>query len=202
MINAAKVVLLIVDAGPINSLWVAGRLDLIEKLGLPVVIIDEVFAELTGDPDHYQKDRDVKNFIETAEFISIEQTYVGQMVASDRLAGKKVKSNMGEVAITEFLTDEDTGSGLNKYVQKGDSTLLLFEDSGIPDMKIIRQTSNVHLISTVALLRGMEELHIIESADDIIKKMTHPEDTQKARKLKDLPDGIDIPARTGSTWRP
>lgn len=167
-------VLLILDAGPVNSLWVAGRLDLIEKIGLPVVIVDEVYAELISDPENYEKDRDVKSFFEKAAFVTIEKTFTGEHAAADRAAGKKVKKNLGETAIAEFLSDFEPGSGINKYTKPSESVLLLFEDSGIPFVKIIRSSSNIHLLSTVAMLRGLEEEGEIESADEIIRKMTNP----------------------------
>jgi hypothetical protein len=39
--------------GPVNSLWAAGELALLLKVGMPVVIIDQVYAELTSDPENY-----------------------------------------------------------------------------------------------------------------------------------------------------
>ena len=51
------------DAGPFNSLWVAGRLDLLLALDMRVVVVDAVYDELTSDPT-YLKDREVKAFID------------------------------------------------------------------------------------------------------------------------------------------
>jgi hypothetical protein len=69
-------------------------------------------------------------------------------------------------------------------------------------VKIIRKPRNVHLLSTVAWLRGLEEIGIIKSADHIIRAMTHPTDPARRRIFNDLPDGIDEPAEIGSSRRP
>ena len=122
-----------------------------------MVIVDEVYAELISDPENYEKDRDVKSFFEKAAFVTIEKTFTGEHAVADRAAGKKVKKNLGETAIAEFLSDFEPGSGINKYTKPSESVLLLFEDSGIPFVKIIRSSSNIHLLSTVAMLRGLEE---------------------------------------------
>ena len=66
-------------------------------------------------------------------------------------------------------------------------------------MKVIRIPRNVHILSTVAWLRGLQDLGIVASADDVIRAMTHPTDPAKRpRKFNDLPDGIDEPAEIGS----
>ena len=75
-----RCVLVIPDAGPINSLWVADALPLLLKLAMDIVVIDEVYAELTSDPDNYRKDREVKEFIEGhPDVFTIEKTTVGRL---------------------------------------------------------------------------------------------------------------------------
>ena len=59
-----RCVLVIPDAGPLNSLWVADRLDLLLRLEMPIVVVDAVYDEVTGDPA-YPKDAEVKAFIDS-----------------------------------------------------------------------------------------------------------------------------------------
>ena len=40
---------IIPDAGPFNSLWVADRLDLLLALDMRLVVVDAVYDELTSD---------------------------------------------------------------------------------------------------------------------------------------------------------
>ena len=193
--------LIIPDAGPINSLWVARRLDLLPKLDMQVVLIDEVYAETTSDPDNYAKDREVRAFVEAhrGKEIIVEETFVGAAAAKARSEGKKIASNLGEAAIAEFLGNEDSGVG--KYLNDDSAALLLFEDSDWRNTRIIRKTDNLHPLSTVALLRGMQASGLLESADEVIDAMLHPDNPRERRVLNDLPDGTDIEADPGSFWR-
>jgi hypothetical protein len=53
----------------------------------------------------------------------------------------------------------------------------------------------MHLLTTIAMLRGLEEKKVIKSADEIIRAMMHPTDPlRKGRKFNDLPNGIGEPA--------
>lgn len=54
--------LVIPDAEPFNSLWVADELGLLPALDMPILVIDAVHDERTGDP-RYRKDREVRDFI-------------------------------------------------------------------------------------------------------------------------------------------
>lgn len=196
----ARCILIIPDAGPINSLWVAGELPLLSKVAMPVVIVDQVYAELTSDPENYVKDREVKEFVEAhPDVFTIEETNVGRMAAALREQGAfRTGQSLGEAAIADFFQH-----GLERHVLPDQAALLLFEDADIRSVKVIRRPPNVHLVSTVSWLRGLQDMGIITSADDIIRAMTHPTDpTKRPRKFADLPDGIDEPAEIGSTWKP
>lgn len=194
-----RCVLLIPDAGPINSLWTAGRLDLLPALDMPIVMIDEIVAEVTGDPN-YPQDREVKAFLDKlqGDRLTIEETFVGSTTKQARLAGTfKSGKSMGEAAIAEFMSD-----GIEKYVANGDPVLMLFEDSDFRSLRFMRKPDNVHLLSTVAMLRGMERFGMIPSAEQIIAEMTNPEPPKPARVFRDLPDGYEEEAAEGSTWAP
>jgi hypothetical protein len=193
--------LVIPDAGPFNSLWYAKELDLLLKLRMPIVIIDAVFAEMTSDPENYQKDRDVLEFVNAhRDLIVIVETDTWAIERERRARGLKPKRNVGEVAIADYLSDEN---GLKRDVAYGEPVLLLFEDA---DVRIINKLPTVHLLSTVGFLRGLELMTAIPSADAVISKILSPTDPDRQglqlRVLTDLPDGIDEPAAVGSSWKP
>ena len=192
--------IIIPDAGPINSLWVADQLQLLLKLEMQIVVVDAVYDEMTSNMS-YQKDHDVKNFIDGNQppFI-IETTDIGKRERVKRIRGEKLKKNAGEIAITDFMSSED---GLRRYLGPGDPVALLFEDN---DLHVFRKPPNLHLLSTVGMLRGLEQVGIIKSADNIIHEMTHPSKPGRrptdARALVDLPKGTDLPAAIKSSWTP
>jgi hypothetical protein len=191
---------IIPDAGPFNSLWVADRLDLLLALDMRLVVVDAVYDELTSD-EAYPKDRDVKAFIDGNQppFV-IETTDIGSDARAKRRAGGRPKKNTGELAIVDFMTSDD---GLARYLTTGEPVAILFEDAGV---RIFNRPPNVHLLSTVGMLRGLERVGIIASADEIIHEMTHPSKPNRrpsaARRFTDLAGGIDEPAMIGSSWVP
>ena len=188
------------DAGPINSLWVADRLSLLLELDMRIVIVDAVYDELTSDLS-YLKDAEVKDFIDgnSPPFL-IEQTDIGEAERQKRRRGQKLKKNAGELAMVDFLSDE---GGLERYLTASEPVAILFEDAGL---RVFNRPPNLHLISTVGLLRGLEAVGVIASADDVIDEMLHPSKpgrrVEDARRFTDLPNGVDEPASIGSSWKP
>lgn len=192
--------LIIPDAGPFNSLWVADRLDLLLALGMRLVVIDAVYDELTSDLS-YPKDRAVKAFIDGNQppFV-VEDTEIGAEEREKRRTGRKLKKNAGELAIADFMSSDN---GLRKYASASEPVAILFEDAAI---RVFNKPPNLHLLSTVGMLRGLERVGVIPSADAVIHAMTHPTKPDRRptdkRVLTDLPDGTDDPATIGSTWTP
>ena len=197
----SRCVLVIPDAGPLNSLWTAGRLDLLTTLDMPIIVLDEVYAEVTSDPEHYAKDREVKAFLDSLVGLGlmIEKTFVGQQAKLARERGEfKSGRGLGDAAIAEFMSD-----GVQKYVSDNAPVLLLFEDADFRNIRFVRKPDNLHILSTVAMLRAMERLHLVKSADAVIASMTNPDDPAKRpRAFQDLPDGHEDEALVGSTWEP
>ena len=192
--------IIIPDAGPFNSLWVADQLPLLLRLKMKIVVVDAVYDEMTSDVA-YQKDRDVKAFIDGNQPpFTVETTDIGTTERAKRARGEKLKKNAGEVAMFDFMSSED---GLRKYLVSGDPVAVLFEDE---DWFVAPRTPNLHLLSTVGMLRGLERVGVVDSADDIIREMTHPSKPGRrpndARILKDLPEGTDLAAAIGSEWEP
>lgn len=193
--------IIIPDAGPFNSLWVADQLPLLLKLDMRIVVIDAVKAELTIDPDHWPKDAAVKELIEAHQppfIIAKTQVWEDECVRRDR--GEKPRKHIGEVAIADFMNADD---GLRRYLAPGEPVAILFEDAAF---RFFQKPPHLHLLSTVGMLRGLERVGVIDTANTIIHEMTHPSKPgrrpQDARAFTDLPDGIDDPAAVGSTWEP
>jgi hypothetical protein len=196
-----RCVLVIPDAGPINSLWTAGRLDLLPALDIPIVMIDAVYDELTNDPGNFSKDREVKAFLDglrASRLLTMEETFVGRQARLARQQGTfQVGKGIGDAAIAEFM-----GNGIGNYVGASSPVLLLFEDADFRSVRFIRKPDNLHMLSTVAMLRGLERMGLIDDADTVIAAMTKPADPGKRpRKLSDLPGGYEDEAAGGSTWQ-
>jgi hypothetical protein len=192
--------IVIPDTGPFNSLWLADQLQLLLALEMRIVVVDAVYDELTSNLS-YPKDRAVKAFIDGNQpTFTVETTDIGQMERDKRRSGAKPKKNAGELAIVDFMSSD---SGLRKYLAPGDPVVILFEDAGV---RIFNKPPNLHLLSTVGMLRGLERVGVIPSADSIIYEMTHPSKPDRrpadVRALTDLPQGVDEPAAIGSTWEP
>src|SRR3546814_21162003 len=88
--------------------------------------------------------------------------------------------------------------GLRKYVSVGEPVVILFEDTGI---RVFNKPPNLHLLSTVGLLRGLERVGVISSANAVIYEMTPPSKPDRRpaapRAFTDLPDGVDDHAAIG-----
>ena len=195
-----RCVLVIPDAGPLNSLWVADELDLLLRLDMPIVILDAVYDEVTSDPS-YPKDAAVKEFIDSNRPpCVIEETYIGTHERERRQAGKPGRRNIGELAMMDFISDD---GGVRRYLESNDPLLVLYEDRGL---RVFQKPPNMHLLSTVGLLRGLERVGVIRSAGAVIDEMTNPTKPgrrpQDRRAFRDLPDGVDEPAEIGSDWTP
>jgi hypothetical protein len=198
----ARCTLVVPDAGPLNSLWVAGRLDLLLALDMPIVVIDAVYDEVTSDPARFSKDRDVKAFIDArlGREIALEATFVGQQARLARTRGDFVPGGgIGDAAIAEFMS-----VGVARYLGENDAVVLLFEDADFRNIHFLRQPDTLHLLSTVALLRGLEEVGVLASADAVLAAMLTPADPERrgyARRFTDLPHGTDMAAPGGSHWK-
>ena len=192
-----KCKLIIPDAGPLNSFCAAKALDLLLLPNLPIVIVDAVYDEVTSDVS-FPKDREIKDFIykHLGTKIFIEETFIGQMAREKRAAGTfKTGEDIGEQAVVGFLS-----SKIKRYVEDEQPYVLLYEDC---DLLKIPKPDFVHMVSTVAFLRRLEEAHLIPSADEVIFAMEHPKSAEvKGRILNDLPDGTEIEAEGGSYFCP
>ena len=102
--------------------------------------------------------------------------------------------------MVDFISSDD---GIGRYLSTDEPVVILFEDAGF---RVFNKPPNLHLISTVGLLRGLQEVGVIASADEVIHEMLHPSKPGRrqsdARVLTDLPAGTDDAAAIGSAWKP
>jgi hypothetical protein len=153
-----RVTLIIPDAGPLISLGKVNRLDILLKLDLPIYIIDQVYFEVTREPA-YQDAQIIKQFVKGyPEQVKIVETQVGHLASLEREHNSSARQRqLGDAAITDFLSNQ-----LHEIVKSSEPVLLLFEDTDLTKMNIVLR-GNVHLLSTKALLIGMENIGLIES---------------------------------------
>lgn len=157
----ARVVLVVPDVGPLISLGHADRLDLLLLLGLPIWIVDQVLHEATSNP-RFGDARRIAAFVQDhPAAVRVFATAVGEAATARRAAGHAGRQRgQGEAAIAEFLVR------LDEVARPDDPVLLLYEDSDIRQSRFVLP-ANVHLVSTLALLQGMERRGLIPSAGEV-----------------------------------
>jgi hypothetical protein len=158
-----RVVLIVPDAVPLISLGHADRLDLLLVPGLPIWIPDQVYYEVTRDPDRCPDAARVAAFIaNNASTVHVFNTVVGSAAAAQRAAGPAARQRgLGEAAIAEFLARLD-----EVLSDPSDPVMLLFEDGDVLS-KRFALSPNVHAVSTRSLLMGMQQRGLLGSADAI-----------------------------------
>ena len=176
--------LLIAEDVPLESLWAAGRLDLLRRLGMRVLVLDGVLKALTRDPgqpgpapDTDPGDAAIGAFIQAHQPpFAVEETVAGALARERRRAGEPPKTNAGEAAMADFMTAD---SGIDRYLRSGDPFLVLSER--LRGLHLFGEPSNLHLLSTAGLLRGLERAGVIPSADEVLRDMLHPAGDPRSR---------------------
>jgi hypothetical protein len=186
-----RVALVIPDSGPLISLGRAERLDLLLLLDLPIYPVDQVAFEAT----HSERDEDARRirtlFEDNPGRVRVVTTCVGAAAAAARRRGPSVRHRgLGEAAIAEFY------SRIDEYIDPDEPVLVLFEDSDVRRITALVR-GNVHLLSTWGLLKGTEEVGLIDSAETVWQAIVRA-GGEPARTV------TDRPARDygGSTWKP
>ncbi len=150
--------LVVPDAGPLITLAYADRLDLLLGLGVEVVVVDMAKVELTRHPTPTSEK--ILAFL-AGNNVRVIETEIGKEAMTQGSAFKK--RHAGERAIQDALfefSDESERQGKPRYA------LLLFEEHKISGASFVLP-DNVYVISTMAFLRKLEEMCIIESAMDV-----------------------------------
>jgi hypothetical protein len=186
-----RVALLVPDAGPLISLARGSALDVLLLLGLPIHVVDQVRYEATKDrrfPDAVA----IETFLRAHPGRVYEfETWVGRSAAAAReTAGPIRQPGLGEAAMAEFLARLDEIID----VENG-AALLLFEDSDVLH-RSFSLPRNVHVLSTRALLLGLQARGAIASAEDIWQRIRRGGRTPNDR----LVDQPGVVSGKQTTW--
>lgn len=156
-----RLMILIPDGGPIIRLALAKRLDTLLALQQPLHVIDQVRWEMTRD-----EAREDARLI--AEFMRDHPNDVRELVTKVGIAARAEReANPGasQKGLTIRAIDEVLDQ-LGKMTDEHGPILLLYEDWDV--RRFSRNIAgDVHLLSTRALLVGMERRGLIPSADEI-----------------------------------
>ena len=187
--------IVIPDAGPINTLAVAGLLDLL--LAPPnseVMVIQSVLNEILVRAPEFQ------------EFLDKNPTRIKKISTSvckddaEKLSrGDPIGKGRGDLAIADFILnfiDESVGNA---------PALVIFEDKKLGRLRDLEQFSeNTHFITTAAYLRKLEIEGLIGSFAEIWNQIVQKnKSSDPAIHREPNPMEIDAPARLGSSiFRP
>jgi len=155
--------LIITDASPLITLGAAGALSCLLMPGVPVLVPDMVYAEITRDMTRLGADEIVDWLRTNREQVQIVPTTVYAEFETLRANNPQIRSrDRGERAAVEVL---DYEIARDPTLQ----ALLLFEDSDIRSRSFVRTLpERVTAISTGDFLRALEAENRIQSADHIL----------------------------------
>tara|TARA_R100000306_G_scaffold37010_1_gene37316 strand:- start:232 stop:828 length:597 start_codon:yes stop_codon:yes gene_type:complete len=173
--------LVLPDAGPLISLGLIDRLDLLDRFDCAIVVTDMVRYELErggeGAPDKPALDR---WFSKAGNRIqSIETTYglMYQALPPDVQRRIRLTTDAGENSIREF------SDHARHTLSREDQILILYEDGKVPTNDFGPQA---HLVHTFAFLSALENMGVIQSAD-ALREAIHRKRRSLARDLFDRP---------------
>ncbi|TWO68073.1 hypothetical protein FN976_24360 [Caenimonas sedimenti] len=189
MSNRIKIV--VPDAGPINTLAAAGKLELLlAPSNTDVVMIESVVNEILVRAPELQA-----FFEQHAARIKRVATSVCVDDRDKAARGLPIGKGRGDLAIADFIMnfiDEAVGNA---------PALVIFEDKKLGRLRTLEQYSaNTHFITTAAYLRKLEAEGIITSFDETwseIVSKSHSSDPRLHREPN--PQEIDAPAGSGSS---
>ena len=175
--------LVIPDSGPLISLAKIDRLDILQCLQCPVVVIDTVKIEILEGPTDAPDVEVLKQWFEDGKNrIRIQDTTYGHFVKQNR---ELLKQNQELLAMIPEKQDSKTGMRLRMKnsgefsikelsdtmsltMSDEDTILVLFENNDVREMHF---RDNVHLISNWSYIQSLENFGMIPSAADIFDKI-------------------------------
>lgn len=188
-----RIKIVVPDAGPINTLAAAGKLELLlAPANTDVVLIESVVNEIIVRSPELQR------FFKThAARIQRVATSVCKDDAEKRRSGQPLGKGRGDLAIADFIMnciDEAVGNS---------PALVLFEDRKLGRLRDLELYSeNTHFITTAAYLRKLEAEGIIESFDETWSEIVAKNRSSDPHVHREPnPEEIDSPARSGSSIR-
>ncbi|MCJ2073332.1 hypothetical protein MKK75_31870 [Methylobacterium sp. J-030] len=159
--------LVIPDSGPLITLALVDRLDLLDRFRCPILVTDMIHAELTRGPDT-ASDKAVfeRWYAGRANRIQTVETLYGTMwralPEATRRTIKRQFPNAGEESIREFA------ARVGDVLPLDDQILVLFEEEKVKRMTFGR---HVHLLQTWAFLVALERMGVIPSADNLHRQI-------------------------------
>lgn len=158
--------LVVPDSGPLISLALLDRLDLLEKFTCAIVVTDMVQYEVERGGSE-APDRPVLErwFARQSNQVQVVETTYGLMyraLPADLQAQIRLKKNAGENSIREFADH------VRESLGPDDQVLVLFEDQAVQKMDFGR---HVHLLHTYAFFVTLENLGVIPSALALVDEL-------------------------------
>ena len=190
--------LVVVDAGPLISLAVAGEMTLLKVFRRPIRILDVAKAECTRFRDKSGANELAAWFAdeEGRDYSTIEtpghlDRYLDAVAKEEAGDTTRPSEGIGDEAITWYLAN------VAKLERGRDIVLVLLEDAPFGDGSLMMQNPEVAALSTRAFLRTLQNYGIIESADAVIRRVE--ESSAGARTV--APDMADRPGRLARNTR-
>lgn len=160
-----RISLIVTDAGPLITLAIAGALDTLLLLNVPVIVPDMVEYEVVSHADKPGA-REVMDWLALhRDRVEIGETEVfDEFLALLALRPDLRSRGRGELAAGEVLARE--------LLHQVDAAILLFEDSALRKTNFLRRMpDNVLLMSTSAYLRGLQRRGLLDDADAVLRRV-------------------------------
>ena len=159
------ITLIIPDAGPLITLAIADRLELLQSFSRPVIIMDVVKEECLQKSDAPEYPR-LKAWFEKTGHNQMRIMSTPFIAVFKEAAEKSAKGEdayatqgLGDATIAWFVAN------ISRFHSPDDIGLVLTEDASLGDVALRR---DVHVLSTRAWLQGLENAGVIPSAADVI----------------------------------
>ena len=173
------VTLIVADSGPLISLSLADRLELLQTFGRPVLIVDTVQMECTKKAHAPGRERlaDWLNTTGKNQFELIKTPFASlyEDALTLEMSGedKRATQGLGDATISWLVKNLDRTAGRDGKTPVGsnnDIVLILTEDGPFGDGHVSNKRE-AHILSTREWLAALENLKIIASADQILKEI-------------------------------
>lgn len=157
--------LVVLDAGSFDNLKAAGCFGLFSELGMPILVPDALYDQLTEAPAAHDGEASIRDLILSCQPPVVRvPTDVWVTEVERRRVGLKPRSNAGELAVADFLSSDD---GLKRYVRTGDPIVLV---RGNHDLHVANKPANLHLLSAADLCAMVEKAGPTASADAFVQR--------------------------------
>lgn len=192
---ANEIRLVIPDAGPLISLAMADRLDLLECFTVPIATMDIVKAE-TLFKEWPGRSRLERWFQRNATMIEIIESpfmdaYAKAMEQERTTTKPNATRGMGDAAIAWYVVNAP-------YLRTDHATMLvLTEDAAFGDKVLGR---DVHVLSTRAFLQTLQNLEVIASASQVLADIERG-GRIVAPYMADRPGLVGSKGRSKTAWR-